>query len=95
MYDALAFIENRRERLRYASIHAAKLPIGSGTVEATCQTIVETRIKRAGSRWKEEGGQAILVLRALATSTGQRWGAAMALLLASYLAPVIQLPDPA
>ncbi len=95
LYDALTFIENRRERLRYASIHAAKLPIGSGTVEATCKTIVETRMKRAGSRWKEEGGQAILALRALATSTGARWHAAMDQLLASHRAHVVLLPDPA
>ena len=63
-------------------------------MEATCKTIVETRMKRAGSRWKEEGGQAILALRALATSTGKRWEAAMAELLASYRALVLQLPDP-
>lgn len=95
LYDALTFIENRRERLRYASTHAANLPIGSGTVEATCKTIVETRMKRAGSRWKEEGGQAILALRALSTSTGNRWDAAMTELLASYRASVTLLPDAA
>lgn len=94
LYDALTFIENRRERLRYASVHAANLPIGSGTVEATCKTIVETRMKRAGSRWKEVGGQAILALRALATSTGHRWESAMAELLASYRATITLLPEP-
>ncbi len=57
--------------------------------------MVETRMKRAGSRWKEEGGQAILALRALATSTGARWHAAMDQLLASYRAHVVLLPDPA
>lgn len=95
LHEALTFIENRRERLRYATTHKANLPIGSGTVEATCKTIVSTRMKRPGARWKEDGAQPILALRALATSVSTRWDAAMTELLATYRRQVILLPSPA
>lgn len=94
LHEAITFIENRRERLRYATTHAANLPIGSGTVEATCKTIVSTRMKRPGARWKEDGAQPILALRALATSVTQRWDAAMTELLAAYRRQVTLLPEP-
>lgn len=89
LYDALTYIENNREGMRYASVRAANLPVGSGGVEATCKTLVSVRMKRAGARWKETSGQAILNLRSLACS--QRWRPAMDLTFASYvhrLAPV-------
>ena len=94
LHEALTFIENRRDRLRYATTHAANLPIGSGTVEATCKTIVSTRMKRPGARWKEDGAQPILALRALATSFSTRWDAAMTELLATYRRQVTLLPGP-
>ena len=93
LQEALTFIENRRERLRYATTHKANLPIGSGTVEATCKTIVSTRMKRPGARWKEDGAQPILALRALATSVSARWDAAMTELLATYKRQVTLLPS--
>lgn len=82
LYDALTYLENNRDRMRYASARAANLPIGSGHVEATCKTIVATRMKRSGARWKSEGGQAVMHLRALATSS--RWNDAMDFLLGTY-----------
>lgn len=82
LYDALTYIENNRDRMRYASVRAKNLPIGSGHVEATCKTIVSTRMKRAGARWKYDGGQAIIQLRALATSS--LWDDAMRFLLGTY-----------
>jgi len=84
LHDALTYIENQRERLRYASARASGLPIGSGHVEATCKTIVSVRMKRCGARWKDDGAQAILSLRSLATSS--RWEPAMALLIDSHTA---------
>lgn len=92
LHEALTFIENRRDRLRYATAKAAGLPIGSGSVEATCKTVVETRMKRAGSRWTEPGAQAILDLRSLATSNRARWETALADILDSYRVHVTQLP---
>lgn len=91
LHDAITFIENRRDRLRYATARANGLPIGSGSVEATCKTVVQTRMKRPGSRWTEDGAQPILDLRALATSSPGRWNAALDSILNSYTKTVNQL----
>ena len=94
LYDALTYVENNRDRMRYATVHKAGLPVGSGTVEATGKTIVEVRMRRSGSRWveKERGPQALLGLRALATSEPKRWNAAATHILASYRHTVTLLP---
>lgn len=64
----LAYFENNREKMRYARWTAQNLPIGSGVVEAACKTLVVERMKRAGQRWRADGGQAILTFRGLAQS---------------------------
>lgn len=86
LHDALTYIQNHRERLRYATTRAAGLPIGSGHVEATCKTIVSVRMKRSGARWRPTGGQSILHLRSLATSA--RWRPAMHAVSSSYVLPL-------
>ena len=93
LHAALTYIENRRDRLRYASTRRANLPVGSGTVEATGKTIVEVRMKRPGSLWTPVGAQAIMGLRALATSSTARWDLAMTQILQTYAAPVTPLPS--
>ncbi len=92
LHEALTYIENRRERFRYATARAAKLPIGSGTVEATGKAIVEVRMKRPGARWTPVGAQAIMGLRALASSSTARWDLAIARILQTYTAAVTPLP---
>ena len=88
LYDAFTYVTNNKERMRYASLRAAHLPIGSGAVEATCKTLVGVRMRRAGSRWKTDGGQACLNLRALALSS--RWEPAMGFLTAVYTHDVVE-----
>jgi hypothetical protein len=78
----LAYFRKHRHRMRYATLRAAKLPIGSGVVEAACKTLATQRLKRSGMRWRHAGGQAILTFRALAQS--DRFDKAWALVAATY-----------
>ena len=62
------YIDLHSERMNYAALRAAKLPIGSGVTEGTCRHIVVDRLRRSGMRWSHAGGQAVLTLRALRVS---------------------------
>lgn len=68
VHDAITYIGNHHTRMNYAAVRAAGLPIGRGNVEATCKTLVQVRMKRAGSRWNTRTGRHVLPLRALAVS---------------------------
>ena len=82
IHKALAYFREHRHRMRYASLRAQNVPIGSGVVEAACNTLVSQRLKRSGMRWRTAGGQAILTLRALCQS--ERFERAWSLLGETY-----------
>jgi hypothetical protein len=82
----LTYFRRNRDRMRYADLKAAHLPIGSGVTEAACKTLVTQRLKRSGMRWAEHGGQAILTLRSLLQSN--RFDRGWAIILATYRAAV-------
>lgn len=91
LHHAITYLDNNAARMRYASVHRAGLPIGSGTVEATAKTIIGSRMRRPGCRWIESGAQPILALRALATSSAERWEQVMEHIVRSYTAHVTPL----
>lgn len=54
--------------MNYAELLLHNLPIGSGVVEAACKTLVTQRMKCSGMRWRQSGGQGILIFRSLIQS---------------------------
>jgi hypothetical protein len=88
--QVLGYFRRHRRRMAYAELRARALPIGSGVVEAACETLARQRLKRSGMRWRHPGGQAILTLRALVQS--ERFDHGWAMLSPTYRAEVA-VPD--
>jgi hypothetical protein len=86
LHKAVAYFREHRHRMSYARLRAQHLPIGSGVIEAACNTLVTQRLKRSGMRWRRAGGQAILTVRAWCQS--DRFERAWELLAATYKQPV-------
>jgi hypothetical protein len=56
------YFQTNRERMRYPEFRAQGFPIGSGAVESSAKHVIQQRMKRAGCRWSDRGGQAVAVL---------------------------------
>jgi hypothetical protein len=52
------------ERMAYPALRLDGLPVGSGAIESAADHLVQRRMKRAGMRWSDAGGDAMLALRA-------------------------------
>ena len=60
---AILYLFHNRRRMRYDLFREAGYPIGSGTVESACKSVVQQRLKQSGMRWSRKGAQAMLALR--------------------------------
>jgi hypothetical protein len=70
--ESLRYFENHLHQMHYTRYRDMGWPIGSGVTEAACKTLVKQRLGCSGMRWKEDGAQTILSLRALLL-TPTRW----------------------
>jgi hypothetical protein len=64
--SAITYIARQHALGRMAYVEAQKrnYPIGTGVTEAAAKTIVATRMKRAGARFSQHGGQTVMLFRA-------------------------------
>lgn len=65
------YLSGRRDQLDYAGARAAGLPIGSGEIESGHRHVIQQRLKRAGSWWREPNAEAMLGLRV--ARANQQW----------------------
>ena len=61
---AMRYVEAHAHRMRYVTLEARKLPIGSGQVESAVRRVVNLRFKAPGSFWRETTVSGLMHLRA-------------------------------
>lgn len=59
----LHYLEENRDRMRYADFRRQGLFVGSGVIEAGCKSIIGARLKQSGMEWTVNGANAIIALR--------------------------------
>lgn len=57
------YFERNRERMRYPEFRRRHRFVGSGVIEAGCNTVIGSRLKRSGMFWTVSNANAILALR--------------------------------
>jgi hypothetical protein len=73
-------------RMNYVDAQLRGYPIGTGVTEAAAKTVVGTRMKRAGARFSQHGGQTVMLFRTAILSN--RFDALHRELALSYAATV-------
>lgn len=69
--EQVTYLTNQQHRMNYCEMRKAKLPIGSGTVEAACKTLVKQRLGGSGMRWLNCHSDDMIVVRALKLTPGR------------------------
>lgn len=65
------YLRNHLSQLDYAGAIAAGLPIGSGEIESSHRTVIQSRLKISGAWWVVENAEKMLALRV--TRANQEW----------------------
>jgi hypothetical protein len=63
--DAVTYLRNKAEYLRYDTALASGWPIATGIIEGACRHLVKDRLDITGARWGLAGAEAVPKLRAL------------------------------
>ena len=83
---ALRYLEVHTHRMRYVTLEAYKLPIGSGQVESAVRRVINLRFKAPGSFWTETTVSGLMHLRA-AFKAGRWDEVVMGVLTGSFQMP--------
>jgi len=67
----LRYLNKNEKRIDYKLYRRKGLAIGSGAIEASHRTVVQSRMKKSGQRWSNQGAQNMLNLRVAFKS--ERW----------------------
>ena len=59
----LHYLEENKDRMRYADFRKQGFFVGSGVIEAACKSIIGARLKQSGMEWTVRGANAIIALR--------------------------------
>lgn len=62
---AITYVDRQHKagRMEYSEATERNYPIGTGITEAAAKTVVGTRMKRAGARFSQHGGQSVMLFR--------------------------------
>ncbi len=69
--DCIRYYSNNRHRMNYGEYKEQGLAIGSGAIESTHRTLIQSRMKQAGMHWKKKNVQSMASVRARVQSG--RW----------------------
>lgn len=61
----ITYLQNNKKYMQYDYYLDKGYPIGSGVIEGACRHLVKDRMELTGMRWKTEGAQSVLDLRAV------------------------------
>lgn len=67
----IIYLTNQQVRMNYWEMRKDQLPIGSGSVEAGCKTLIKQRLGGSGMRWLNGHADDMLVVRALKLTPGR------------------------
>lgn len=66
--EAATYLTNKAPHLDYPTALARGWPIATGVIEGACRHLVQDRMDITGARWGLDTAQAVLTLRAIATT---------------------------
>ena len=69
---AITYLTNHKSKMQYHKNVDQNLPIGSGVTESACKELVKNRMCKGAARWKKEGADVVLAIRAT-HMTADRW----------------------
>ncbi len=66
--DLAKYIDDNNDAIDYPAYKSKGYVVGSGSIESSNKTVLQSRLKQAGMRWNVEQGQAVVALKAKAES---------------------------